>query len=287
MKQKILGIEVEQEVYDKYARQVYSVPGVGEMSLTGVALYAESQEVAEKCPEAAIACKKIVSDITAELTGKAPEAVGFGVYIDDLDALYKTAAPKRLALRSAKEKADAAWKECIDTFTSEIEAAEGKAKYLRAQEEYKQSIADLYKETQASIEEIRENLAKDCADFYGVKGEQIDANVQTLLSSGITLKASEAEELFDRFTNNVTMLRILGEYCRTHNIRSDRGELLFAAAQSGGQNELEIFNRVADPILLAVGESETSVTVWQPANGLFDKYANEAKQAFADLPVKP
>lgn len=287
MKQKILGIEVEQEVYDKYARQVYSVPGLGEMSLTGVALYAESAEIEEKFPEAAIACKKIVRDITKELTGKVPDAVGFGAYIDDLDALYKTAAPKRLALRSAKEKADAAWKESVDTFKTEIAAAEAKARYLKAQEDYKQGIADLYSETQASIEEIRESLARDCADFYGVTGDQIDTNVQTLLSSGITLKDSEVEELFDRFTNNVTMLRILGEYCRTHNVKTDKGAALFAAALSGGQNELEIFNKVADPVLLAVGESETSVTVWQPSGGLFDKYVRDAKEALADLPVKP
>ena len=83
------------------------------------------------------------------------------------------------------------------------------------------------------------------------------------------------------------MLRLLGDYCKSHKIDFPRARVLSSLVLSDGRNELDIFNRIAAPLLLAVSHNETSVKVWSPENGHFDKYVTEAKNELERFYVKP
>ena len=285
-KQLLLGIEVDQEVYDQYTQKLYEIPELGELTLRTVELYAESHEIKEKYPAAAAACKDVVKKVRSAITGEAPEPAGFSDYIEDLHLIYKAATVKRASLRDQMDKAEETWKDAR-RLGSEADLARAKANYLDAQEDYKNKIADLYESTEKEVDELREQLAKALKDFYTPSGDRIDETTQKLLNSGVGLRQSELAELFEKNLHNVTMLRLLGDYCRNHKVDFPRARVLFSLALSDGKNELDIFNRVARPLLLAVGQNETSAKVWSPANGHFDTYVTEAKNELENFHVKP
>lgn len=289
VKQNLLGVEVDQGVYDDYMLKLYDIPGLGELTLRTVELYAGSSEIQEKYPEAAAACRDVVERIREAVTGKAPEPdhVVFSAYIDDLYGLYKTAAAARGKLRNDMQAAEAKWKEAVSLHHPESNIARAKADFLDKQAAYNDDVEKLYVETQASIGEIRDQFMKDVDAFYAVSGDRIDESVKRLLDSGVQLREAEIADLFEKNTNNPTMLRLLGEYCKNHNITFPKAVQLFSLALSDGRNELDVFNRVADPLLLAVGHSESSVTVWAPESGLFNKYVTEAKNELNNFYVRP
>ena len=289
VKQILLGIEVDQEVYDQYTQKRYVVPDLGELTLRTVELYADSREIAEKYPAAAAACKDVVEQIRSAITGEAPHdpaRVGFSGYIDALHAIYKKATASRADLRQAMDKAEAAWKDA-KRIGSERDLARARADFLDAQEDYKNKVSALYESTQTEIDALREQLAKDLKDFYTPSGDRIDEGTQKLLTSGVILRESEVADLFEKYLNNVTMLRLLGDYCKSHKIDFPRARVLSSLVLSDGRNELDIFNRIAAPLLLAVSHNETSVKVWSPENGHFDKYVTEAKNELERFYVKP
>lgn len=291
VKVNLLGLEVDKEVYEAYANKLYTIPGKGVMTLNAVELYASSEKLADKYPDIAAACRNTVEEIRSEITGEAPQEparAGFTQYIDKLHALYQSAAPARAALRENMDKIEAKWKTMVNTPNqNEKDLLSAKADFLAAQEEYKAEIDVLYASTQASIDEIREQLSGDLKDFYAPSGDRIDESVQKLLTSGVVLRESEVADLFEKNLSNVTMLRLLCDYCNDHKIDFPRVRVLSSLALSDGRNEMDIFDRVAGPVLLAVGHSETSVKVWSPENGLFDKYVTAAKSELENFYVKP
>lgn len=289
VKQQLLGIEVDQETYDKYAHKLYEIPEFGELRLGAIELYAVNHEIAERYPETAAACKDVVEKIRSAITGEAPhdpKHAGFSGYIDSLNAIYKKAAASRVVLRYQMDKAEETWKKAR-SIDSERDLARAKADYLDAQEDYKNKVSALYESTQKEIDALREQLAKELKDFYAPSGDRIDESTQKLLSSGVGLRESELAELFEKNLNNVTMLRLLGDYCKSHKVDFPRARVLFSLALSDGKNELDIFNRIAKVLLLAVGQNETSAKVWSPENGHFDKWVTEAKNELENFHVKP
>ena len=286
VKQLLLGIEVDQEVYDQYTQKLYEIPELGELTLRTVELYAESHEIKEKYPAAAAACKDVVEQIRSAITGEAPARAGFSGYVGALHSIYEKATASRADLRQTMDKAEAAWKDA-KRIGGERDLARAKADYLDAQEDYKNKIADLYESTEKEVDELREQLEKDLKDFYAPSGDRIDESTQKLLSSGVGLRQSELAELFEKNLHNVTMLRLLGDYCRNHKVDFPRARVLFSLALSDGKNELDIFNRIAKVLLLAVGQNETSAKVWSPENGHFDKWVTEAKNELENFHVKP
>lgn len=289
VKQLLLGLEVEPRIYDEYTQKLYEIPELGELTLRTVELYAESHEIKEKYPEASAACKDVVEKIRSAITGEAPhdpKHAGFSGYVDSLSAIYKKATASRGVLRYQMDKAEETWKKA-KSIDSERDLARAKADYLDAQEDYKNKVSALYESTEKEVDELREQLAKDLKDFYTPSGDRIDESTQKLLSSGVGLRESELAELFEKNLNNVTMLRLLGDYCKSHKVDFPRARVLFSLALSDGKNELDIFNRIAKVLLLAVGQNETSAKVWSPENGHFDKWSAEAKNELENFHVKP
>ena len=288
-KKLLLGREVDPETYDQYTQKLYAIPELGDLTLRTVELYAESHEIKEKFPDAAAACKGVVEQIRSAITGEAPhdpKHAGFSGYIDALNAIYKKAAASRGVLRYQMDKAEGTW-EKAKSIDSERDLARAKADYLDAQEDYKNKVSALYESTQKEIDALREQLAKELKDFYAPSGDRIDESTQKLLSSGVGLRESELAELFEKNLDNVTMLRLLGDYCKNHKVDFPRARVLFSLALSDGKNELDIFNRIAKVLLLAVGQNETSAKVWSPENGHFDKWVTEAKNELENFHVKP
>lgn len=67
------GLTVDEATYRKYNREDYRLGDGVFRNLRGVMLYAESAELAANYPETAEAAKKIIAEITAEITGKGAE----------------------------------------------------------------------------------------------------------------------------------------------------------------------------------------------------------------------
>ena len=289
VKQLLLGLEVDRETFDQYTQKLYEIPELGELTLRTVKLYAESHEIKEKYPDAAAACKDVVEKIRSAITGEAPhdpKHAGFSGYIDSLSAIYKKATASRGVLRYQMDKAEETWKKAR-SIDSERDLARAKADYLTAREVYENKLADLYESTEKKVDELREQLAKDLKGFYAPSGDRIDESTQKLLNSGVGLRQSELAELFEKNLDNVTMLRLLGDYCKNHKVDFPRARVLFSLALSDGKNELDIFNRIAKVLLLAVGQNETSAKVWSPENGHFDKWVTEARNELENFHVKP
>ena len=165
VKQLLLGIEVDQEVYDQYTQKLYEIPELGELTLRTVELYAESHEIKEKYPAAAAACKDVVEQIRSAITGEAPhdpKHAGFSGYVDALQGIYKRATADRAVLRYQMDKAEETWKNAR-SIDSERDLARAKADYLDAQEDYKNKMSALYESTQKEIDALREQLAKELA----------------------------------------------------------------------------------------------------------------------------
>ena len=288
-KQLLLGVEVDPGTYNQYTQKLYAIPELGELTLRTVELYAESHEIKEKYPEASAACKDVLKEIRSAITGEAPhdpKHAGFSEYIDSLGEIYKKAAASRGVLRYQMDKAEETWKKAR-SIDSERDLARARADYLDALEDYKNKVSALYESTEKEVDELREQLAKDLRDFYAPSGDRIDESTQKLLNSGVGLRESELAGLFEKNLHNVTMLRLLGDYCKNHKVDFPRARVLFSLALSDGKNELDIFNRIAKVLLLAVGQNETSAKVWSPENGHFDKWAAEARNELENFHVKP
>lgn len=100
-------------------------------------------------------------------------------------------------------------------------AAEYKAKYLRAEADFKRVKAALL-DSVREVDSIRSELEKAIADAYKAKPGEVDAGVATLLAAGI-MTEREYSDLVDGYlqSGNFTMARLTGAAAAKAAERSD------------------------------------------------------------------
>ena len=295
----IAGIKVSQETYNDYANRTYET-SFGQLKYKTLELYATGAGVAQESPEISEECMAILEQIKAEVSGinkqetkaAANKHKEFTGYLEDLRALYKNVTDERQRMNAEHEKAVSRLDQAAEIAAKDGEngASVLRAKAERAEENerYQAETEAFHERVNLEIDAIRTALKARINEFYGIDGGKIDDNVTKLLNSGIKLTESEIDGLFDRFTDNTTMLRLLSDYCAAHNINKKDVAVLGGRALSNGSHELEVFENIANFLTLAAGYgSEVSEKVWSPENGHFERMLNRSIQELTDVIVKP
>ncbi len=150
-------------------------------------------------------------------------------FAENLDTAFKTAREKYM---NAYDAVKAAEKRVEDAKTEKDEYFKGDADIHRAEYATALRKAEIVFERTAeeiwpAFDEVRDELTKKLraevqADTTAAP-EDIDPNGLTLLQSNI-LRADELEALAERYSDNYTMLRILGQYAKAAAEKAENAE---------------------------------------------------------------
>lgn len=128
----------------------------------------------------------------------------------DIYNVYKSAAEQRIQAEDLFEVA----RQSHNGFRSNdiLEVAEDKAKFLRAERNYKETISKIQKETAEMIDALTNAYTKSVDNFYTANAEKVDSKQLELLKSGI-LTEKELYKMANDNETNPTMYRLVAKYC--------------------------------------------------------------------------
>lgn len=112
--------------------------------------------------------------------------------------------------------------------------------------------------------EIRGELSRQLDDDFVVNPADVDANVVTLINSGV-LKVADYERLYDEAekSHNITMMRLLGKTCGDLADKETDAETrrmlnsIYATSISGKQNELQRYDEYAFAVSRGTGDPQS------------------------------
>lgn len=262
---KIFGHHVSSDTYLKYSQRNYSLGDFLLHDLDSVERWATSAELAGRNPKVAAEAKRIMEQITAEITRKdvndmkKPRTTSD--YIDALSKLYDEARGAYTDLQNGLESARAKMERARDD--SEGAGQVEKARYSIAAAEL--TIAENNRTSECKqimdtfgrkVKALRSEFETQLEDFYAASPDKLDTATLQLLNSGICTP-SDLERLSTRHGDNPTMLRIIGSHA--NNMLADRNrkpstedfnhlELVSRRARAvrDGRRELAIFDSAVE-----------------------------------------
>ena len=295
----IAGIEVSQEVYNDYSTRTYKT-SVGELPYRTLELYATGAGIAETHPEISEECKAIREQIRAEIAAEnkriaemnVPKHKEFTGYLEDLGTLYNDATSERKQMVTEHKNAMERLNQAVEAAANSGEDSAGflKAKADRAAEieRYNAATDAFHEKVSLQIDTVRQALKARVSEFYDVDAEKLDDNVIKLLNSGLRLTEHELNDLFNKFADNTTMLRMIADYCQEHDIDKQDAAVYGHRAKSNGKHEFELFEGIVKSLELATGYgSDVSERVWSPENGHFENLLNNSINELKQTLVKP
>lgn len=295
MNRILAGIVVDEELYEKLVARRYDVsPDWRNVPLETVEIAADSKDYA-KYPEWQKKCREIVEQVKEEIKKyysakdgrkeyKTMRHQDFTGYVDDLRKIQEDMGNKAQSLRGTVEKARETWKRVTnDKSISELGRAEWKATYLRAEEDFKTAIADLHTEMNEALDKVQEQLQEHLDDFYGPNGSRIDDTTMKLLNAEFPFNEAEFDRLAGGYTDNPTMLRILDQYARAHELSSRMVVTLSYYAKQRGQKEMDYFKGLRELALMAIRDKG----VIPSYQARFDEMAEKAIASLKAIPVRP
>ena len=294
----VCGLKVDDKLYQEYQSRKYKIEGK-ETALRGVEIMAASKEYQMYFPEIAKEAKQIVEQIKNEITQYYSSKDGrkeyaamkhdtFGEYLKDLQEIHSKAAADRTRLKEKWDAAQKRWQDArSDSKSDEHHLTHEKAKYLDAQEEYKNSVRALQMRTQDEVEAVRNEFDKHVSDFYTANGNRIDDGTIRLLNSGIKLTDAEIESMVSQNRNNPTMLRLMSDYCEKAGIDNQSANFYGSLARKNGEKEKEAFRTVAEMIEKAVSEDEITSKIWSRPESHFKRLSDEQINTVNNLNIRP
>ncbi len=274
MSRMICGIVVDEKYYKEFMERKFKVLDKT-VKANIVEIYATSRDYAENAPEYTEAAQKVKEQIRAEIEAyyaakdgrkeyKAMKHQNFGGYLKDLKELFLRASEEREALKKKFDDAGETWrKEEVETRGNEYEHTRAQMDYLEAEKAYKNGVVELAKKYEKAVDDVRAEFENHLNDFYTPNGNRIDKATVDLLNSGIKLRAAELNQMLVQFSNNPTMLRIIGDYSGKNGLDKESRALSYSHAAKGyGAEEKRIFNRVADFVNSTSGVDERRLWAW-------------------------
>lgn len=222
----LLGMTVEDKVYDEYIGKRYDVEYEGkteEVQLKTIELVANSKEYAKVIPEYQKACWKVLQVVKQEIKNKQRKEAGrveitkhdtFGEYIYDVKKIFddsvakKEAAIKKIEL--AREQYRSSGMEGSASYV-----ARRKAEILEAEDTFKDRLREIHDQAKEDLREVQKSFQEHLDSFFMPSGAAIDEMDKKLLDS-LELSENECERLVMKYPGNVTMLRILERYMGEH-----------------------------------------------------------------------
>lgn len=305
MNRMVLGIVVDDEIYDKYhfdketgGRRMYTLCGQ-ERSLDAIEFYAGSADYAKKSPELVNEAKRIAEEIRKEIRQYYAAKEGrkeyvamrhdtFGGYLRDLQEIHAKVAPERRKLKQKWDEAQKRWQdEQRESKGDEHYLTREKVRYLDAQEEYKNNVRALQQRTQEEIKAIQAEYDKHVLDFYSANGNRLDDATVRLLNSGIKLTNAEIDGMISQNTSNPTMLRLISDHCDKYGIGNDSVRVYGSLARKGGVDEREAFKAVAGMVQKAVSTEEITADIWSKENSHFQRLSDQQISDMGRFWVRP
>ena len=210
----------------------------------------------------------------------------FKGHIKGLQEIHSTYSPKRIALGKKIAEEESAYKRSLSSI-DEVQKAEALVRWDRYRKVYYEIVEELREVAEAEIAKQREALEDDLKEFYAPKADEVDEDITKLLNSGIQLTSEEIEGYVDANMHNPTMLRMLSDYCEKQGIGCKKAKELGELAKDGGKQELEIFDRVANKVRLAMSDAKANADVWGADEKFFSEEAEKAISELDALSVKP
>lgn len=254
MSKILLGITVDDKIYEEYASHKYVMAtnnrnGEG-TPLSTIIYMASSQDYQINAPEIYTEANNIIESVKKELqefykisTGKTTvmKYVSFTEFLEKMKNVYVSAMEKYDALADKKEAATATWDEISKpNAASDEELTLAKASFINATNEFNTEYEKLLNNTHAKANEIRMELMKQTEDFYTINPDRVEPGTMDLLISGV-LNEHDINVLAERNRDNTTMLRMI---LRTAE-KLDSG-LAYKIKNIGtGENEMNILNDLA------------------------------------------
>lgn len=305
MNRMVLGIVVDDNVYDKYqfdketgGRRMYTLCGQ-ERSLDAIEFYEGSADYAKESPELVKEAKRIAEGIRKEIKQYYAAKDGreehiamkhdtFDEYLRDLQEIHAKVAPERRALKEKMDMSHKRWEESQREFKNdEYFLAREKVCYLDAQEEYKRSVSELQRRTREEVEAVQAEYEKHVTDFYTANGNRLDEAAVRLLNSGIKLTESEIDGLVEQNRSNPTMLRLISDHCEKMEIENRNARVYGSLARKGGADEREAFKVIADMVEKAVSENEVTADIWSKPESHFQRLSDQQIGAMGKFWVRP
>lgn len=305
MNKLVCGVVVDEALYDKYnldketgMRRKYMLCGQ-ERSLDAIEFYAGSADYAKESPELVEEAKRIVGEIRKEIKDYYAAKDGrkeyvamkhdtFDGYLRDLQEIHAKTAPERRALKEKMDAAQKRWEEDQREFKGdEHYLAREKVRYLDAQEEYKESVAELQRRTKEEIQAVQAEYEKHVTDFYSANGNRLDEAAVRLLNSGIKLTETEIDGMVSQNTGNPTMLRLVSDHCEKMGIENQNARVYGSLARKAGADEREAFKVIADMVEKAVSENEVTADIWSKPESHFQRLSDQQIGAMGEFFVRP
>lgn len=305
MNRMVLGIVVDDDIYDKYQfdketgrRRMYTLCGQ-ERSLDAIEFYSGSADYAKESPELVNEAKRIAEQIRKEIKHYYATKDGreehiamnhdtFEEYLRDLQEIHAKAAPERRELKQKWDKAQKRWQEDQGEYKNDEHGlAVAKVRYLDAQEDYKNRVRDLQQRTQEEIQAVQAEYEKHVTDFYAANGNRLDDAAVRLLNSGIKLTDAEIDGMVSQNTGNPTMLRLISDHCDKRGISNQAARNYGYFARKAGSDEREAFKAVAGMVKNTVSENEVTSNIWSEPDSHFKRLSDERIKAVGELLVRP
>lgn len=222
----LLGMTVEDKVYDEYIGKRYDVEYEGkteEVQLKTIELVANSKEYAKVIPEYQKACWKVLQVVKQEIKNKQRKEAGrveitkhdtFGEYIYDVKKIFDDSVAKKEAAIKKIELAREQYRSSgMEGSTSYV--ARRKAEILEAEDTFKDRLREIHDQAKEDLREVQKSFQEHLDSFFMPSGAAIDEMDKKLLDS-LELSENECERLVMKYPGNVTMLRILERYMGEH-----------------------------------------------------------------------
>lgn len=161
---------------------------------------------------------------------------------------------------------------------------------VRTYNEETQEACEMVKEAVREQQEAFQTVVKG---FYRSDGKMIDSNDIVLLNSGIRLQDEEICDLVMKHIDNVTMLRLIMNYCGVNTLVDTTGAVknrandlpvetinIFRKVLHNGSKELKIFDRFIHLSCMGFATPNESYTLFQSRLDDYEQDAiNDLKEA--------
>lgn len=276
----VFGIEVPLSTFKKYDHQNYTI-GACFFSLASVERWATDPEIAARFPKQAAEARQIMEQIISEITGKELEQMKTpktaADYISALNDIYQESRSSYDTLHkkvdAAKVKMNCAYDDMRDPAYPNRQMAEAlyavaKGEHQLAEEECRIEYNKLMDTHRTRVDELRTKFAAYLDDYYAASPDKLDAATMQLLNSGICT-ASDLARLAERYTDNPTMLRIVGSHAASkmqedkHLSREDRVTCAVVknkASSADGGTEMTLFEEAVAVANYGLGKDYAHAT---------------------------
>ena len=185
-------------------------------------------------------------------------------FAENLDTAFKTAREKYMevydAVKAAEKRVEDAKNEKDEYFRgdADIHRAECATALRKAEIVFERTAEGIWPAFDEVRDELTAKLRAEVQADTTAAPEDIDPNGLTLLQSGI-LRADELEALAERYSDNYTMLRILGQYAKAAADKAENAEErarlvnISRAADGGPGVVLQTWNKLLEAAKVCSG----------------------------------